>query len=172
MTKKLNGNQQAARRIAKFIDAVVILALVFCFAATTAHCQGITPTALESKGPKMHGTIMVSNPTTGILNVRVEAQSFDFKEGAPYIDAAMDNRIHVTSKQHEFTLGPQQEKYIDFTAQCDSLPCHFYVTPVFSSPAVANGFSFARWMPVAVYMCDKAKACRHDTLLAAGVIQK
>lgn len=149
----------------------IILLAAVALLASVASAQTVGPTAMEFKGPKAHGTIMVSNNGVGLLTVTVELQSFTWKDGGPVL-AVLDPTISFESKQQKITLGPQQTKYIDFNARCTTLPCHFYVTPVFTNPQAANGLTVAVHMPVAVYLCSQQKACRKNTLLAAGAITK
>lgn len=156
------------KRILVMTGVLILMMLV----GTLCHAQTVGPTALEFKGGKGHGTVFVSNPGTAVFTVDVRFQSFDWKDGNPYLAPAVDPAIHAETKQATFKLGPGQSKYIDFAFTCAQLPCHFYITPVFTAPMPEQtGFAFARWMPIAIYSCsDRQKGCRKETLAAHGAL--
>lgn len=142
--------------------------IAFLLIASGALAQTVGPTALEFKGPKAHGTIFVKNNSAGVLAVQVGPQGFDFTGGVHIIPLPGDIEFHT--KQILLTLGPGQTKYVDFDVRCAALPCHFYVTPVFTTPKVENGLNMAMHIPCAIYLCsDKAKGCRQRTLIEAGI---
>lgn len=148
--------------------------LLIFFIAITTGAQSISPTAMEFK-THAKGTIFVSNPTMGILTVKVFPQPFgwtvDGDKKRPRLAKALPDGFTFKAKQENFTLGPGQTKYIDFNAACNA-PCHFWVTSEFATPKVegGTGFNVAIRLPVAVYICaDKGKGCRMQTLHDNGI---
>jgi hypothetical protein len=156
-------------RILKWFVLAVLVTSALAYAASGG--QTIGPAAMEFKGPKARGTMMVRNDGLQILQVTIQPQGFDWTNGKPHL-APLPEGFQFATKQRALILGPRQQKFVDFKAQCATLPCHFYVTARFETPKVANGLNSAAWLPVVVYLCPKkGKGCRLRTLEAVGVIR-
>jgi len=151
-----------------------VFVLGYLFIVVWAACgQTISPSAMEFKGPRAKGTLLIKNEGAGTLQVKVQPQGFDWTEGKPHL-AELPKGFQWESKQRTLILGPGQVKYVDFTARCEAMPCHFYMTSVFTTPKPKDGdigLTTAMWLPCAVYLCEKQKACRMRTLKEAGAIK-
>jgi hypothetical protein len=139
------------------------LYLALLFTPGIAHCQQISPTAEEFGKGHAKGFFTVSNLGVQPLTVSVAAQDMTVSpDGHPVLSAT---KVSVTFKEPQFKLGPKAIHYVNFDAACaDAAPCHFVLFASFSPLAHSEGLTIVEKLGSSVYICDKQKNCRKDTI--------
>ncbi len=151
------------------IRNLAILFLVLFSTSGVAHGQSISPTALEFKGPKAKGFFTVSNAGTTPLGVTVEANSIVTSATGERRLSSETPNVTVNFKQPEFKLGPHAIHMVNFEATCTNVPCHFTVLANFTPLKHSEGLIVVEHLGAAVYVCDKQKNCRKNTLSGLGI---
>jgi hypothetical protein len=140
----------------------------FLFACTRLAAQSITPLTSEF-GKKAAGSFTVTNNGLRPLNVTLEKRGFTVSpEGVPTLTplpAGVRLELGVTST----SIGIGQSHTFFYKMTCDTLPCHAQVLALMmSGEKTAEGFKLALGLPTVIYVCEKKKNCRADTLRSYG----
>jgi hypothetical protein len=140
-----------------------LLYLALLFTSGIAHCQQISPTAEEFGKDHAKGFFTVQNNGSAPLSVSVEAQDMTISpNGQPVLSATS---VSVKFREPQFKLGPNAVHYVNFDAACaTAAPCHFVLFASFSPLAHSNGLTVVEKLGSSVYICEKQKNCRKDTI--------
>ena len=143
------------------------IVLFFCLASTLS-AQTISP-LLSEFGKKASGSFIVRNNGIRPMMVSLEKRGFliSAKGEATLIPlpAGIEIQVGATSA----TVPPKGTHTFYYKMTCAQLPCHAQILALFSAgERTADGMKLAFGLPTVIYVCEKKKNCRLNTLRSYG----
>jgi len=152
----LNDQIRWRRRDAVLILELILIGVLILVCASEAGAQTVSPVAAEAKGPKARGEFSLTNNQIVPLAVFVEATSAQQSTLAPGVTVRLANS--------SARLGPKQTYVFQYEVECAALPCAVNFWATLTGLHTKDGLAVALHLPSVLYVCDRAKDCRANTL--------
>lgn len=133
--------------------------------------QTITPLATECSKKHCSDAFTVTNNSLQPISVRVTPYSFVVMKNGPQM-TPLDPNANVQLNTTSTKLGPKQAYEFDFKVKCVTVPCNVVFLVTVSAGHTASGVAINVQFIHPIYVCEKEKDCRLNTLRAAGVTLK
>jgi len=146
----------------------LVLFLMIC--SYPAIGQQVSPLTNECGSKKCSGEFTITNLGLTPLVVTVIAESFTPGPGGG-ISRSLDLTTLVELDATSARISPMGTYSFAYRVRCDQLPCQVRFRPSIVAGKTSEGVQVRLVLGHALYICERSKNCRMNTLKTAGVIQ-
>jgi hypothetical protein len=152
----------------KIIFVLMFIAVGCLLLASLANAQTITPLTSECS-KKCSGSFIVRNDGLKPLRVVLEPHGFEVLPTGDVKLTPLAQGVDIELGARSATVDIGQSHQFFFRMKCDSIPCRAQIM-CFMQPAqhTSEGIVLNLGLPHIVYLCDKKKDCRVNTLRSLG----
>jgi hypothetical protein len=150
----------------KHFFATLLLSLCLC---PVAKNQTVFPLTAEYGKGKAAGSFAVRNDGLQPIFVTVEPQSFTLDKNGQHV-SKLSPDVHVTLSETSFRIPPRSTEVVNYKIKTDSTPQMLLLAAGMTIGHTSEGIAVRVWLPTALYICDKAKDCRKNSLDRAGLL--
>jgi hypothetical protein len=147
-----------------------IILLPWFLIAALAHGQTINGVVTEC-GKKCSGEFTIVNNDVKPLAVSIEAKQFSIAAGQQAMHP-LDASTQLTLSETSARIAPKGQHDFDFKLRCAQMPCQVEILVGMALGHTTEGLQVRGILPHVVYLCERAKDCRKQTLAAGGVPQQ
>jgi hypothetical protein len=142
---------------------------VFLLFASTLQAQSISPLVNEC-AKKCSGSFTVTNNSLHPLNVVLQKNGFTVSSNGTPTLTPVPPGMDVALGQASAVLPIKGSHTFFYKVKCDTLPCHLQVVALFTNKekVPGTGLKLALGLPTSIYVCEKKKDCRSNTLRSYG----
>jgi hypothetical protein len=144
------------------------LILILAFLATPVLAQTISPVVVEC-GKHCSGQFTVTNNGIVPLAVIVQPVSFSLNSAGGSVFRPLDATVQLTLNDMSARIGPLGAHTFDYNLKCSTTPCLVTFLSSMTVGHAQGGIAIRVILPHVLYSCAKAKDCRKDVRLQAGL---
>lgn len=147
----------------------VILMILILSGAGVVKSQTVAPLTTEYGKGRAAGSFSLRNDSLQPIFVTVEPQSFSLDKNGQHI-TKLNPDVHVTLSESSFRIPPRSTEVVNYKIKTDSTPQMLLLAAGMTIGHTSEGIAVRVWLPTAIYICDRAKDCRKNSLDRAGLL--
>ncbi len=137
--------------------------------AVISHGQTLSPVISECTAKKCSGSFTVTNNGVTPLPVTLEAHSFSLDASGQTAMRALDSAVSLNLDETSARVPAKSSHQFSYKLTCSAAPCLVKINALMAVGKSQDGLLVRVGIPLTLYVCEKQKDCRANTLKAAGL---